>query len=91
MIVKIGHQSGTCLVTDWCLIYTWFDTIRPVIGLDKIKHIKSYSANSISKFTNEEIQRVIDHFTKNPNMEFTDDFENVEQDNEFLEEPNQIN
>ena len=48
------------------------------IGLDKIKHIKSYSANSISKFTNEEIQRVIDHFTKNPNMEFTDDSENVE-------------
>ena len=42
------------------------------IGLDKIKHIKSYSANSISKFTNKEIQRVIDHFTKNLNMEFTD-------------------
>ena len=61
------------------------------IGLDKIKHIKSYSANSISKFTNEEIQRVIDHFTKNPNMEFTDDSEDEEQDNEVLEEPDQIN
>ncbi|POG81167.1 hypothetical protein GLOIN_2v1763795 [Rhizophagus irregularis DAOM 181602=DAOM 197198] len=61
---------------------------RDRVGLDKIKHIKSYSANSISKFTNEEIQRVIDHFTEN---HFTDDSEDVEQDNEVLEEPDQIN
>ena len=61
------------------------------IGLDKIKHIKSYSANSISKFTNKEIQRVIDHFTKNPNMEFINDSKDVEQDNKVPEEPNQNN
>ncbi|PKC64211.1 hypothetical protein RhiirA1_442963 [Rhizophagus irregularis] len=35
-----------------------------------------------------EIQRVIDHFTEN---HFTDDSEDVEQDNEVLEEPDQIN
>ncbi|PKC69806.1 hypothetical protein RhiirA1_455579 [Rhizophagus irregularis] len=62
------------------------------IGLDKIKHIKSYSANSISKFINIKIQRVIDHFTKNSNMEFTNNSdEDIEQDNEVLEKSNQIN
>ncbi|GBB87101.1 hypothetical protein RclHR1_13560006 [Rhizophagus clarus] len=53
------------------------------IGLNKVKHIKS-SANSISKFTNEEIQRVIDHFTKNPNMEFTDNSKDEKQDNDQI-------
>ena len=52
--------------------------LTETIGLDKIIYIKLYSANSISKFTNEEIQRVMNHFTKNPDMEFTDDSENVE-------------
>jgi hypothetical protein len=31
------------------------------VGLDKIKYIKSYSATSISKLTNEQIQEVIDY------------------------------
>ncbi|POG57973.1 hypothetical protein GLOIN_2v1488957 [Rhizophagus irregularis DAOM 181602=DAOM 197198] len=31
------------------------------VGMDKIKYIKSYSANSISKLTNEQIQEVIDY------------------------------
>jgi hypothetical protein len=35
--------------------------------------MRSYSANEISKFTNEEIQRIIDRFTEKPNMDFTDD------------------
>ncbi|RHZ83005.1 hypothetical protein Glove_101g2 [Diversispora epigaea] len=43
------------------------------IGLDKVKYIKSYSANAISKFTNSQIQTIIDHFTKRPDIEFTDD------------------
>ncbi|POG59105.1 hypothetical protein GLOIN_2v1789540 [Rhizophagus irregularis DAOM 181602=DAOM 197198] len=31
------------------------------VGMDKIKYIKSYSANSISELTNEQIQEVIDY------------------------------
>ncbi|CAG8644413.1 7815_t:CDS:2, partial [Paraglomus brasilianum] len=31
------------------------------IGLDKIKHIKNYSANSISELTNDQIQEIINH------------------------------
>jgi len=61
------------------------------IELDKIKHIKSYSANSISKFINEEIQRVIDHFIKNPDIEFTDNSKDIKQDNEILKGSDQIN
>ncbi|KAF0515320.1 hypothetical protein F8M41_017334 [Gigaspora margarita] len=46
------------------------------IGLDKVKYIKSYSTNTISKFTNEQIQMIIDHFTKNPTIEFIDNQNN---------------
>ncbi|RIA82625.1 hypothetical protein C1645_835049 [Glomus cerebriforme] len=104
---RVGMKKAKGLIYDFILaqnpdtkrpaLYKKIERARKIyrlterIGLDKIKHIKSYSANSISKFTNEEIQRIIDHFTKNPNMEFTDDSENVEQDNEVLEEPDQIN
>ncbi|RHZ49334.1 hypothetical protein Glove_522g11 [Diversispora epigaea] len=35
------------------------------IGTDKIQYIKTFSANSISKFTNEELQKVIDYFSSN--------------------------
>ncbi|RIB11845.1 hypothetical protein C2G38_2202369 [Gigaspora rosea] len=35
------------------------------IGTDKVQYIKTYSANSISKFTNEELQKVIDYFSSN--------------------------
>ena len=31
------------------------------VGLDKIKYINSYSANSLSELTNEQIQEVIDY------------------------------
>ncbi|GES79417.1 hypothetical protein GLOIN_2v1620891 [Rhizophagus clarus] len=33
------------------------------IGIDKVQYIITYSANSISKITNEELQKVIDHFS----------------------------
>ncbi|CAG8822628.1 21388_t:CDS:2, partial [Gigaspora rosea] len=35
-------------------------------------YTKSYTADSISRFTNLQIQTIIDHFTKNPAIEFTD-------------------
>ncbi|RHZ80344.1 hypothetical protein Glove_137g152 [Diversispora epigaea] len=41
--------------------------------MDKIQHIKTHSADTISRFTNLQIQTIIDHFTEKPNMEFTDD------------------
>src|SRR5688572_29329052 len=33
------------------------------IGLDKIQYIRTYSANEISKFTSDEIQKIMDHFS----------------------------
>ncbi|PKY53253.1 hypothetical protein RhiirA4_471361 [Rhizophagus irregularis] len=37
------------------------------IGIDKIRYIKTYSANSISKITNTDLQKVIDYFSNNSN------------------------
>ena len=66
------------------------DDLFEKIGMDKLQYIKTYSADTISKFTDPQIQTIIDHFTEKPNMEFIDDTEDVEQDNEVLEEPDQI-
>ena len=38
-------------------VYKFFE----IVGLDKIKYIKSYCATSISELTNEQIQEVIDY------------------------------
>jgi hypothetical protein len=54
------------------------DDLFEKIGMDKLQYIKTYNANTISKFTDSQIQTIIDHFTKKPNMEFIDDTENVE-------------
>ncbi|GBC49026.2 kinase-like domain-containing protein [Rhizophagus irregularis DAOM 181602=DAOM 197198] len=67
------------------------DDLFEKIGMDKLQYIKTYSADTISKFTDPQIQIIIDHFTEKPNMEFIDDTEDVEQDNEVLEEPDQNN
>ena len=37
------------------------------IGIDKIKYLSTYSPNSISELTNDQIQEIIDNFSKNPN------------------------
>src|SRR5436190_17051956 len=50
------------------------------IGLDKIQYIKSYSANEISKFTNDEIQKIIDHFSNKPSTDFSEDQDNYIND-----------
>ncbi|PKC03792.1 hypothetical protein RhiirA5_423223 [Rhizophagus irregularis] len=47
--------------------------------------------NEISKFTNDEIQKVIDHFTVKSNLDFTDDPEEQNEDNPSNSETNQIN
>ncbi|GES74047.1 hypothetical protein GLOIN_2v1878126 [Rhizophagus clarus] len=60
-------------------------------GLDKVKYIKTYSTTTISKFTNGEIQRVIDHFTKNSNMGFTDNPNTRKQDDDVPEKSDRNN
>jgi hypothetical protein len=51
------------------------------IEMDKIQYIKTYSTDTISKFFDPQIQIIIDHFTKKPNMKFTNEPKNKEQDN----------
>ncbi|CAG8662749.1 6411_t:CDS:2, partial [Paraglomus brasilianum] len=50
-------------------VYNLFEKI----GIDKIQHIKTFSADAISRFTNSQIQTIIDHFAKKPDIEYTDD------------------
>ncbi|PKB98155.1 hypothetical protein RhiirA5_431833 [Rhizophagus irregularis] len=38
-------------------------------GIDKIKYITTYSANSISELSDSQIQTIIDYFSENPNTE----------------------
>ncbi|GES89802.1 hypothetical protein GLOIN_2v1632452 [Rhizophagus clarus] len=67
------------------------DDLFEKIGMDKLQYIKTYSADTISKFTDPQIQTIIDHFTEKPNMEFIDDTEDVEQDDEVPEGSDQNN
>ena len=53
------------------------DDLFEKIGMDKLQYIKTYSADTIS---DSQIQTIIDHFTEKPNMKFTDDPEDEEQD-----------
>ncbi|CAG8577818.1 10796_t:CDS:2 [Ambispora gerdemannii] len=50
-------------------IYNLFEKIK----IDKIQHIKTFSTDAISRFTNSQIQTIIDHFAKKPDIEYTDD------------------
>ncbi|CAB4402285.1 unnamed protein product [Rhizophagus irregularis] len=45
------------------------------IGIDKIKYLSEYSSNFILELTNDQIQEIIDNFSKNPNTELPDDHE----------------
>ncbi|CAB5379787.1 unnamed protein product [Rhizophagus irregularis] len=67
------------------------DDLFEKIGMDKLQYIKTYSADTISKFTDPQIQTIIDHFTEKPNMEFTDEAEDEEQDDEVPEGSDQNN
>ncbi|CAJ0748121.1 2796_t:CDS:2 [Entrophospora sp. SA101] len=66
-----GIKHGNlCKQTQKALkIYNLFEKI----GINKIQHIKTYSADTISRFTNLQIQTIIDHFAKKPDIEYTDD------------------
>ncbi|RIA94550.1 hypothetical protein C1645_817813 [Glomus cerebriforme] len=58
------------------------DNLFKKIGMDKFQYIKTYSADTISKFTDPQIQIIIDHFTEKSNMEFIDKAEYKEQNND---------
>jgi hypothetical protein len=66
-------------------IYRLFEKV----GIDKVKYIRSYSAIEISKLTNYEIQKTIDHFTEKSNLDFTDDPDEQNEDNSSNSETNQ--
>ena len=67
------------------------DDLFEKIGMYKLLYIKTYSADTISKFSNSQIQTIIDHFTEKPNTEFTDDPVDEKQDDEVPEGPDQNN
>ena len=52
-------------------IYKLFEKI----GIDKIRYITTYSANSLSELSDSQFQTIIDYFSKNPNTELPDDQE----------------
>ena len=43
-------------------IYEFFEKI----GIDKIKYITTYTANSIAELSDSQVQTIIDHFTADP-------------------------
>ena len=50
-------------------IYKLFEKI----GIDKIRYITTYSANSIAELSDSQVQTIIDYFSKNPDTELHDD------------------
>src|SRR6266496_6698860 len=52
-------------------IYKLFEKI----GIDKIRYITTYSANSIAELSDSQIQTIVDYFSKNPNTELPNDQE----------------
>ncbi|CAG8557779.1 12831_t:CDS:2 [Cetraspora pellucida] len=62
-------QENLCKQTQRAIkIFNLFEKI----GTDKIQYIKTYSVNFISKFTNKELQKVIDYFSSNHDNSFTE-------------------
>ena len=55
------------------------------IGIDKIKYIKTYSANSIAELSDNKIQTIIDYFSKNLNTELPD-----EQDDSIIDSEEEV-
>ena len=87
--VKVGTKKAKGRIYDFILahntdtrrntLYQRINRARKVyeftekIGIDRIKYIKTYSANSIAELSDSQIQTIIDYFSKNPNTELPDD------------------
>ncbi|CAB4441683.1 unnamed protein product [Rhizophagus irregularis] len=71
IIAQLGTKRNTLLKQTQRArnIYKLFEKI----GIDKIKYITTYSANSISELSDSQIQTIVDYFSKNPNTELPDD------------------
>ncbi|RIB15567.1 hypothetical protein C2G38_2192054 [Gigaspora rosea] len=66
-----------------CKIYKLFNGI----GKDRIKRVKSYSANEISKLSNSQIQYIIQHFTKESrNKQYPDLYREGSNGNDITDE-----
>jgi len=52
------------------------------IEMDKLQYIKTYSVDTILKFTDPQIQTIIDYFIEKPNIEFTDKAKDEAEDEE---------
>jgi len=88
---KVGTKKAKGLIYDFILahnpdtkrktLYQRISRARKVyeftekIGIDKIKYIKTYSANSIAELSDSQIQTIVDYFSNNPNTELPDDQE----------------
>ena len=84
---KLGMKKAKGLIYDFILAHnpdtkrvTLYQSIRRArkiyrliekIGIDKIKYIKTYSANSIAELSVSQIQIIIDYFSKNPDTELS--------------------
>ena len=66
------------------------DDLFEKIGIDKLQYIKTYSADTILKFTDPQIQTIIDHFTEKFNIEFTDKAKDEVKDEEQDDNQNNV-
>src|SRR5581483_2069784 len=99
---KVGTKKTKGLIYDFILahnpdtkrktLYQRISRARKVyeftekIGIDKIKYIKTYSANSIAELSDSQIQTIVDYFSNNPNTELPDDQEGsiIDSEGEIL-------
>ncbi|GES82117.1 hypothetical protein GLOIN_2v1871901 [Rhizophagus clarus] len=72
---KIGEKKAKDIIYDEMLeqLVTIRKKKSKEIGINKIKYLSEYSPNSILELTNDQIQEIIDNFSKNPNTELPDD------------------
>src|SRR6266542_30692 len=89
IIAQLGTKRNTLLKQTQRArsIYKLFEKI----GIDKIKYIKMYSANSIAELSDSQIQTIVDYFSKNPNTELPNDQEGSIIDSEEEISDNQNN
>ena len=71
IITQLGTKRNTLLKQTQRArsIYKLFEKI----GIDKIRYITTYSANSIAELSDSQIQTIIDYFSKNSNTELSSD------------------
>ncbi|CAG8704968.1 563_t:CDS:2 [Cetraspora pellucida] len=65
---EISHKNLQRKTQKAVKIYKLFEKV----GIDNIKYITTYSANSISELTNDKVQDIIDNFSKHNDSDNTD-------------------